>query len=193
MVGSTPHAKSPRGQREARLVLDFIREAADRFQYVPSNSARGGLPDSAISSDEARSRNLVIPGRRACGPDQWPCGGIHPKTRRVCACRVGGCWPDLRHAHFGWRTRVMDGAATPHAVGAHRRFVLRAQPVDRRRIAWSSVSDRVHAEFGRGNSRRSVEAASGGPTDAPCSSRGQDTMTAVPQLGRRDYGHRPVD
>src|SRR5436309_9533666 len=175
-LSSTPSAKRPTDSNTYRAIV-----------------LEGGFPDSAISSDEARSRNLVIPGRRACGPDQWPCGGIHPKTRRVCACRVGGCWPDLRHAHFGWRTRVMDGAATPHAVGAHRRFVLRAQPVDRRRIAWSSVSDRVHAEFGRGNSGRSVEAASGGPTDAPCSSRGQDTMTAVPQLGRRDYGHRPVD
>src|SRR5437899_2226493 len=127
MVGRTPNAKSSLERREARLLLDFIREAADSFQYVPSNSAcGGGLQDLATSSDEASSRDLVIPGRRACGAGQWPCGGIRSKTRRACACRVGGCWPDLRYAHFGWRTRVVDGAASQHAVGAHRRLVLRS-------------------------------------------------------------------
>src|SRR3989442_5463916 len=42
MVGRTPNAKSSLERREARLLLDFIRESADSFQYVPSNSACGG-------------------------------------------------------------------------------------------------------------------------------------------------------
>ena len=141
---------------------------------------RGGLQDLAISSDEASSRNFVISGWRACRPGQWRCRGIHSKTRRACACRVGGCWPDLRYDHFGWRTRVVDGAATPRAVGGDRSVVLGAEPVDRRRTARSSVSGRVHAELGRGNSGDSVEAACDGLADAPCPSRGQTSMTAVP-------------
>src|SRR3989442_5383948 len=189
MVGRTPNAKSP--PEDEKLVFSSIPSAKrpTASNTYPAMVLARGTSDLSIASEEARSRNLVIPSRRACRPGQWPCGGIRPKPRRVCACRVGGCWPDLRHAHFGWRTRVVDGSATPHAVGAHRRFVVRAQPVDLRRIAWSFVSDRVHAELGRGNSGHSVEAASDGPTDAPCSSCGQNTMTTVPQLGGRDSGN----
>src|SRR5437899_13055284 len=110
MVGRTPNAKSSLERREARLLLDFIREAADSFQYVPSNSAcGGGLQDLATSSDEASSRDLVIPGCRACGAGKWPCGGIRSKTRRACDCRVIGFWPDHRYTHFGWCSRVVDG------------------------------------------------------------------------------------
>src|SRR2546422_1317712 len=42
MVGRTLNAKSSLERREARLLLDFIRESADSFQYVPSNSACEG-------------------------------------------------------------------------------------------------------------------------------------------------------
>src|SRR2546428_7007062 len=82
----------PAGRREARVFSSIpSAKRPTASNTYPAMVLARGASDLSIASEEARSRNLVIPSGRACRPGQWPCGGIHPKTRRVCACRAGGC------------------------------------------------------------------------------------------------------